>query len=115
MDRSRITNLIIVLGLVIGTFALYGRVGRYQFINFDDSVYVYENPRVLSGLSGENFLWAISASVCSNWHPVTMLSYLLDVTIDGANPRWMHIENVVFHAANSAILFLILFQLTASR
>ena len=100
---------------MIGTFALYGRVAHFEYINFDDPGYVTANRHVLGGLNADAIGWAFTTRAESNWHPLMWLSLMLDVSLFGRNPGWMHIENVIFHAANSVILFLILFRITQAR
>ena len=117
IDRSarNRTNVLIIIGLVIGTFSLYGRVAHFEYINFDDPGYVTANRHVLGGLNADAIGWAFTTRAESNWHPLMWLSLMLDVSLFGRNPGWMHIENVIFHAANSVILFLILFRMTQAR
>ncbi len=52
--------------------------------------------------------------VAANWHPVTSLSFVLGHQFWGFNPGAEHLVNVVFHALNAALLFLVLFQMTQS-
>ena len=44
-------GLLIVLGLLALTVAVYRDAGSFDLINFDDDIYVTANPRVLTGLS----------------------------------------------------------------
>src|SRR5215212_2152467 len=96
--RLGVHEYLIIGGLVVLTFALYARVGRYDFITFDDDGYVWDNPRVQAGLTWDNFHWALTTRAMANWHPLTWLSYLLDVSLFGVRPGPMHLENVFFHA-----------------
>ena len=45
------------LALIAGTFLLYAPALFYQFIYYDDPVYVFENTFVRSGLSPSFFKW----------------------------------------------------------
>ena len=47
-----------------------------------------------------------------NWHPLTWLSYMLDYELFRLNPAGYHIVNLLFHIANSLLLFLILHRMT---
>ncbi len=86
------------------------------FINYDDPLYVTENPHVLGGLSAEGFRWAWTATRASNWHPLTWLSHMLDVELYGVGwPGGHHFSSLLLHAANSALLFVVLAQMTGSR
>jgi len=101
-------RLILSLLLVLTTLALYNQVTRAPFLNFDDVVYVTDNPQVHAGLSWSTVVWAFHTSEAANWHPVTWLSHALDCQIFGLNPAGPHMINVFLHAANAVLLFLIL-------
>ncbi len=101
-------RLIFCLLLALATIALYNPVTRAPFLNFDDVVYVTDNSQVRAGLTWNTVVWAFHTSEASNWHPVTWLSHALDCQIFGLNPAGPHIINVLLHAANAVLLFLIL-------
>ncbi|MFZ0798330.1 MAG: tetratricopeptide repeat protein [Terriglobales bacterium] len=101
-------KLILCLLLVLATIALYNPVTRAPFLNFDDVVYVTDNPQVRAGLTWHTLVWAFHTSEAANWHPITWLSHALDCQIFGLNPEGPHIINVLLHAANVVLLFLIL-------
>ncbi len=101
-------RLICCLLLALATIALYNPVTRAPFLNFDDVVYVTENPQVHAGLTWNTVIWAFHTSEAANWHPITWLSHALDCQIFGLNPEGPHSVNVLLHAANAVLLFLIL-------
>src|SRR5260370_39924953 len=105
-------RLILCLLLVLATLALYSPVTRTPFLNFDDVVYVTDNPQVRAGLTWNTVVWAAHTSEAGNWHPVTWLSHALDCQIFGFNPPGPHTINVLLHAANGVLLFLILERAT---
>ncbi|MFQ5737097.1 MAG: tetratricopeptide repeat protein [Thermodesulfobacteriota bacterium] len=73
------------------------------FVNWDDNVYVYANR----GIRQFDLKWLFTASVSSNWHPLTLLSLTIDYSLWGLKPLGYHAENVVFHAVNTALVFLL--------
>ncbi|HWW03274.1 MAG TPA: tetratricopeptide repeat protein [Candidatus Acidoferrum sp.] len=97
--------------LVLGTFL---PVTRNEFINFDDTVYVTENSHVQQGLTWANVRWALTTSAAANWHPLTWLSHMLDWEVFGPKPWGHHLTSVMFHAANTLLLFLLLRGMTGS-
>jgi hypothetical protein len=99
----------VCLLLSVAILAVYGQVAGFDQVYYDDADYVFQNPHVNSGLSGANFLWAFSAGYAANWHPVTWLSHMLDVSIFGLEPAGFHIVNLLIHWAN-ALLVLLLFR-----
>ncbi|MHC4423964.1 MAG: tetratricopeptide repeat protein, partial [Planctomycetota bacterium] len=70
------------------------------------------NRNVKSGLNWENIRWAFTKEHASNWHPLTWLSHMLDYQLFGSNAGAHHIINVVFHIANTLLLFVVLARMT---
>jgi tetratricopeptide (TPR) repeat protein len=102
-----------VLGLL--TFALYTPVLRHEFVAYDDGQYVTANLEVQRGLTLENIRWALTAVVCSNWHPLTVLSHMLDCQWYGLRPWGHHLTSILLHALNTVLVFLLLHRLTGAR
>jgi Tfp pilus assembly protein PilF len=105
---------LIALGLFAAVVFLYARTARFDYVLYDDHAYVFENARVARGLTSDNVRWALTSVHLANWHPLTTLSNLLDVSVFGLRPGPMHLENAVLHAANTALLFALLRTLTGS-
>lgn len=112
--RPRTPYFIISLLLVISVLAVYWQAGQFEFVDFDDPVYVSENPHVKAGLNSEGVKWAMAAAYAQNWHPLTWISHMLDYSLFGADPGKHHLTAVFLHAANSVLLFLLLSYLTGS-
>ena len=93
-------------------FLIYGQVLRFEFVSLDDNLYVYDNPFVTAGLNLVSLEWALFAIHSANWHPLTWISHMVDATLFGANPGWHHIVNVIFHAANSVLAYVVFKRLT---
>ncbi len=108
-------NLIICLLLAGITLTVYWPVRNYDLVSYDDPLFLTENPEVQSGLNIHSFAWAMSSVVIANWHPVTSLSFVVTHQLFGTNPGAEHLVNVMFHAANAALLFLVLLQMTSLR
>ena len=102
----------ICLLLALATLAVYFPVCKFGFVNYDDSGYFFDNPRVLTGLTGSNIHWAFTSGEYANWHPLTWLSLMLDATLFGPGPAGPHLTNVLLHTANSILLFLLFLRLT---
>jgi hypothetical protein len=102
----------IALALLLIVSALYWQVGGYPFVNLDDNQYVWGNPRVTGGFTLESLSWAFTAFHESNWHPVTWLSHMLDVSLFGLDAGWHHRMNVFLHLLNTELLFFLLWRLT---
>ncbi|MDQ5984312.1 MAG: hypothetical protein CSYNP_00005 [Syntrophus sp. SKADARSKE-3] len=111
-EVSQKTHLFICLFLIIAIFSVYGQVWHHKFIDFDDEEYIVQNPHVNSGLSIANVVWAFNSAYSNNWHPLTWISHMTDVELFGLNPRGHHLMNVLFHAINSVLLFLLFLRMT---
>ncbi|MHC4396677.1 MAG: tetratricopeptide repeat protein [Planctomycetota bacterium] len=109
-DKYKITFVAALLA--VSTLGVYWQIHNYDFVNYDDNVYVTENSNVQSGLSLENVGWAFTTGSLRNWHPVTWLSLMLDYQLFGLDPGFFHITNLLFHAASGLLLFLALNKMT---
>src|ERR1700691_1625092 len=56
--------------------------------------------------------WSLTTFYAGYWHPVTWLSHALDCQIFGLNPAGHHYINLLLHAANAVLLFLLLWRAT---
>lgn len=113
MRRDRLP-LVISVALVLLTLGAYARVWGNDFVDYDDGDYVTRNPDVQSGLSGNSFWWALTTTHADNWHPLTWLSLQLDYEVFGSRPWGYHGVNLLLHAANTVLLFLVLRQMTSA-
>jgi len=112
--RERGWLVLICCALALMTAAVYGQMGRHEFIHFDDNEYIYENPHVSSGLSAQNLAWAFTAYHSNNWHPTTWLSHMLDCQLFGLRPGPHHLVSALLHALNGILLFLLLRRMTGA-
>jgi protein O-mannosyl-transferase len=102
------------LGLVLGTAVAYGRVVGCDFINYDDPLYVIDNPGVRNGLTIRVVLWAFKDYHALNWHPLTWISHALDCQIYGLKPAGHHLTSLLLHIANTLLLFGVLRRMTGA-
>lgn len=109
---ARATIFAIGAGLAVITWLIFGQTLAHQFVNYDDEFYVYENARVASGFSWDNIWWVFTNPVCSNWHPLTVISHMSDCQLYGLLPAGHHFTNVLFHSVAVILLFLVLRQMT---
>lgn len=99
----------IVGALVVSTLAVYAPCLNFPFIDYDDSAYVSNNWYVQGGLTATGISWAFTTTTEANWHPLTWLSLQLDTTLfGGSRAGGFHLTNMLLHAANSALLFIVL-------
>ena len=105
-------DILISLFIVISIFAVYRQVQGFSLISFDDYMYVRDNTHVVQGLSLGNIKWALTSMYAANWHPLTWISHMTDVALFGLKPGMHHITNVIFHIANTLLLFYCLRRMT---
>jgi tetratricopeptide (TPR) repeat protein len=99
--------------LLAAVWAVYFKTGSFEFVHFDDLDYLLRDSPVRQGLSRSTLAWAFTEPVLFNWHPLTMLSYLIDAELWGMSPGAFHLVNAALHAANTVVLFLLLERWTA--
>ncbi len=109
-DRWLVPGVCIFLAAI--TFAVFGRTLGYGFVNYDDDMYVYENPVVQKGLTWEGFRWALTYGNIGHWHPLTWLSHMLDCQLYGLQAGGHHLTNLLLHGAAAILLFLVLRRMT---
>jgi tetratricopeptide (TPR) repeat protein len=109
-------RVIAVLSLALATLtlAVYIKARRYDFVNFDDPIYVTGNPEVLGGLTFHGLAWAATTGIFVNWHPLTWVSLQLDVQLFGPGPAGFHTTNVLLHVVSTVLLFWALARLTSA-
>ncbi len=100
--------------LSAATLAAYGSFAGFEFVNWDDNVYVTGNAHVRGGLTLESARWALTATDAHNWHPLTWLSHLLDVELFGLEPVWHHRMNLGLHVVTACLLFLAFVRMTGA-
>jgi tetratricopeptide (TPR) repeat protein len=104
-----------VVLLVLLTIALYWPAMQCGFINYDDPDYVTANPHVQGGLNWEGVKWAFSnTEQGTQWAPLIWLSHMLAWQIFGSNAWGHHLINVLLHAANTALVFLVFQRMTGA-
>jgi tetratricopeptide (TPR) repeat protein len=105
--RLKIAISLLLAGV---TLAIFWPARHFEMIDFDDAQFI--NIDTAMRLNWQGLAWAMTAVVVANWHPVTTFSFLLTHQLFGINPGAEHMLNVAFHAANAALLFLVVAGLT---
>jgi tetratricopeptide (TPR) repeat protein len=113
--RHYLSEIVVCLGLAAFTLGALGAVCWNGFVNYDDNDYVVRTAPVRTGLSADNFVWALTTTHAANWHPVTWLSLQLDASLYGSDSAWgYHVTNLLLHTAAVIVLFLALRRMTAA-
>ncbi|HEX4145381.1 MAG TPA: tetratricopeptide repeat protein [Pirellulales bacterium] len=102
-----------VVGFLLAVVAIiYGQTVGFDFLSYDDSLFVVERPEVRAGLTGNSVRWAFTNGPVGEWYPLSMLSHMLDCELFGLDARGHHLTNVLLHAATAIGLFLVVRRMT---
>jgi protein O-mannosyl-transferase len=97
--------------LIAGTVFLPALRG--DFLNWDDSLNFVANPHY-RGLGWPQIKWMLGATLMGHYIPVTWLSFGLNYALGGMNPWGYHLGNLILHAANTTLVYLITRRLLAA-
>ncbi len=105
---------IVILLLCLLTIATYYNSLQNQFLtNWDDYKYVVKNPDI-RGFTLTNIQAAFSSYYVGNYAPIQIVSYMLDYTFWGINPTGYIGMNLILHALNGALLFLVVEKISSN-
>ena len=104
----------IYLSLAVISLAVFSQTIRYNFVNFDDDVYVYDARAIKAGLTIKGIVAAFVTPHARNWHPLTTISHMLDCQLYGLKAGGHHATNVLLHTFAVLLLFRVLQQMTGS-
>jgi Tfp pilus assembly protein PilF len=111
MRTARI-HLVVCSALALAVLSVYAGAGALGFVNFDDDIYVTENPRIQKGLTLEGIAWAFTSLDAANWHPLTWISHMADISLFGMSPAAFHWHNVALHLLNALLAYALFYGLT---
>lgn len=104
----------IAILLLALTWGVFGQTLHHEFVNYDDPLYVFQNPHINRGLTWASVGWAFTHVHSQNWHPLTSISHMLDVQLFGVNAGWHHFVNVLLHGLSAVLLLLLLERMTGA-
>ena len=109
-------GLRILVGFLLAgvVLAVYWPVLSFDFVSYDDTLYVTRNAHVQRGLGAESLRWAWTTLYAANWQPLTWMSHMADWDLYGSYAGGHHATSVLFHAANTLFLFVLLDRTTGS-
>jgi protein O-mannosyl-transferase len=100
------------VALFIATLGVYWQTRTFEFTDYDDQAYVWQNPKVIPGLTPSGMWWGLTTTYFSYWHPVTWWSHQLDCSLFGLNAGGHHMTSAVLHAVNTVLCLLVLGYMT---
>ena len=93
---------------------VFGQTPGFDFVSYDDTAYITDNPVVQKGLTLNGLYWAMSHGEIGHWHPLTWLGHMADCGVYGLWAGGHHLTNVLLHCATAVCLFLVLRSMTSS-
>jgi len=93
---SRLRALVLAAVAALAVIAVHGQAIRFDFVNWDDSLYVTENPAVLSPSTVPISRHLLTPSL-GYPIPVTVATYIAESAVFGLNPAVFHATNVALH------------------
>jgi len=106
-------TILVCLSIATAILIVYAQIHDFEYFAIDDVKYL-QNPQVSAGLNWKSIQWSFAAFHAGNWHPVTWLSHMVNVSLFGLNPGQHHLANLFWHLLNSIILFLIMARMTGA-
>lgn len=100
-------NVLILIGF---TFLAYVATMGYDFVNWDDIVYIMNNDMITS-LSWINLKKIFSSYFMGNYHPFILLSFLFDFQLFKFSAHGYHVHNLLLHLVNSFLVYAFFFHL----
>lgn len=113
-DFSVYDSRAVLVGILFLTLIAYSHTIGFQFTNWDDDIHVTENMTVQE-LSARSIADSFLPSTKYMYHPLTMISYMIDWSISHGAPWSFHMTNVALHCANIIILFFVLRRLNLPK
>ncbi|WP_026841465.1 tetratricopeptide repeat protein [Citrifermentans bremense] len=115
LSSALFINLVPVVVIVIVTMGAYCSILSHSFqIFWDDAMYITLNDAA-KGLSLDHLIKAFATNYAGNFAPVHIISYMLDYTIWGADPKGFLLSNIILHTLNGILLYRLLSILDWSR
>ena len=106
--------ILAIIFLVVIVWVVFGQTLHFDFVNYDDDEYVYENPIIAGGLHWQAIAWVFTHSLCSNWHPLTWVSHMLDCQFYQLHAGGHHMTSVMIHTVTVIALFMWLRKFTGN-
>ncbi|PKN20382.1 MAG: hypothetical protein CVU71_00900 [Deltaproteobacteria bacterium HGW-Deltaproteobacteria-6] len=107
-------KIVVIVVLIILILAGYWQVQDFEFVNYDDTIYVTQNFKTQTGMTWANIKGTFTDFSMANWHPLTMLSHMMDWQLFGVKAGGHHWSSLIIHIFNTVLLFLLLNSLTGS-
>ncbi len=103
---------IFAVALLALIWLCYGQTLAHDF--FWDTKHIFNTGEVQS-FGFENLQWILTNTVLANWHPLSLLTHMVDFQLYGSNPAGHHFTNILIHVLCCLLVFLTTRQLVSIR
>lgn len=101
------------LAVAIAVFVIFAAVVGNDFLSWDDEDFLVGN-QAFRGFGAANLRYIFTdAGTFGYFAPVTWLSFAVDHYLSGVSARGVHLHNLVLHAINAVLLYLLAVKLLA--
>ena len=103
MDKQN--RLVILLVLIITAIVFSGSL-KLGWTNWDDNLYIYENPNVREATLAKIFLPPANPAENNTYNPLVISSFALEWKLVHDRPFLYHLNNVLLHLCCTALVWL---------
>ncbi|MBY0586091.1 tetratricopeptide repeat protein [bacterium] len=103
------TILSVVLFLL--TAIAFVGVRTHKLTTWQDDKQIALNDNIARGLTGQGLVWAFRTTYLDTYQPLTWVSLMIDASLE--KPWAYKVTNVLLHAANGVLLFLLFHRMTS--
>jgi Tfp pilus assembly protein PilF len=101
---------ILPIAVALVTFVTFAPVLHNQFVEWDDDATLSGNDR-FRGLTPRHLHWMFTTFHMGHYQPLSWLTFAFDYLLWGLDPFGYHLTNLMLHAANSVVFYVISRQL----
>ena len=92
------------------TFAVFRGILQNGFVNWDDDANLLLNASY-RGLGWAQLKWMFTTFHMGHYQPLSWLTFALDYTLWGMDPKGFHLTGLLLHCANAAVFYFVALRL----
>jgi len=107
-------DFLLLGGILILTAIIYSPAIQFEFTNWDDDIHITNNPSIQT-LTQQSISDLFIPTDRYMYHPLTMLSYMIEWKIVGEQPWLFHTTNILLHGINICLVFFLVYRLSRNN
>ena len=107
-EQTDLRTPALALAFGLAVLWLFLPAAGFPLVDLDDGRYLRAHPAMEHGLTWPGIRWAFRTREMGHWTPVLWLSFMADTTFLGGTPGSHHLVNILLHALNAALVFLLI-------